>query len=119
MLYTQRLMSMPDFMSLKTELAVAWPLQGFIPRTEQRGITFAQLQRVAACVEKNCYQWQDRQGNPVCPDTTTLYIFNNFVILPATLDASCAFVELMTGLVQEPPVWLTSLLTANQPSHLP
>ena len=91
-------------------LQAAFPFQGYIPETEHRAISLAQLKRIVAFVKCNCTTWADADNGreTILPLTLmNLYHVNEWLIRPATLARCCSFVELMTSKPQV-PVWFVS-----------
>ncbi len=62
---------------------------------ELRGITLRQLRGINANVIARCEKegWVDHKGEPLTPETVTLYDINKYVVLPFTKDTQASFVE--------------------------
>ncbi len=81
---------------------------GYIDKTELRGITLSQLDRVVEFGRTHCEGWHDTRSKArVNFDCLNLHQFNDWCIMPATNARNCAFVELMTGTEQKPE-WFCS-----------
>mmetsp|Transcript_124364 Transcript_124364/g.277863 ORF Transcript_124364/g.277863 Transcript_124364/m.277863 type:complete len:730 (+) Transcript_124364:105-2294(+) len=92
------------------KLRKTFVFQGTIDRTEHRGITYKQLERVFNFAEESCHIWHDTfpakfsktSGLPLAMDFMNLHHINAWVIKPATKTKKCSFVELLTGQPQQP-----------------
>ncbi|CAJ1336316.1 unnamed protein product [Effrenium voratum] len=88
--------------------------QGRIERSEHRGTSFAQLERVCGCLEENCAAWTDHlpakmsktSGKMLRMDFLNFHHLSNYLILPMTKPRKCAFVEMLTS--QPQPSWFVS-----------
>jgi hypothetical protein len=88
-----------------------------IRTAEERGITIVQLERLLAFVRIHCVRerWKGRRPTAsggweevaLTPEMVTLYDINELVVLPATKERACAFVELLATAAQ-PPDWFVS-----------
>ena len=88
-------------------------VEEYSPRvpTELRGITLSQLNAVYAHVERRCTKerWiSDHDKTLLVPETVTLYDVCKYVILPATIELKCSFVERLVGCKPQPPQWFVS-----------
>lgn len=89
-------------------LKEVFPLKGYIDGAENRGITHSQLHRVISYSLDKCSEWYDLnpmsalKGQTLASELLNLYHVNSWMILPATRDADCSCVELLTGSVQKP-----------------
>ncbi|CAE8667697.1 unnamed protein product, partial [Polarella glacialis] len=89
-------------------LREAFPFQGYIEKTEERGISYEQLARVKNFAETHCHSWQDaRDGKTMHVATLNLYNLSPWLIKPATNERNCALVELFSG-IPCPPHWFCS-----------
>mmetsp|Transcript_45619 Transcript_45619/g.135056 ORF Transcript_45619/g.135056 Transcript_45619/m.135056 type:complete len:763 (-) Transcript_45619:83-2371(-) len=84
--------------------------QGNIDKIEQRGITYAQLERVQSYAMEHCANWKDQappelsifSGKPLKMEYFNINHANPWIILPATEKRRCSFVELMSKVKQVP-----------------
>ncbi|CAE8688080.1 unnamed protein product [Polarella glacialis] len=90
-------------------LREAFPFQGYIQKTEERGISYEQLVRVKIFAEAHCHSWQDARDGKTKLQIATLNLYNlsPWLIKPATNDRNCALVELFSG-IPCPPHWFCS-----------
>jgi len=87
-----------------------FPFQAYIERTEHRGITIGQLQRVFDFAVRHAKTWHDTapeacsktSGRTLCTKIMNLYHLNTWLILPATEERDCAMVELLATAPQAP-----------------
>ncbi len=77
------------------ELSAAFSFKGFIPKTELRAITLAQLLFLFAFVERCCSSWRIATVAAMDAQMINLYHLNDWLIKPATNRMNCAFVELL------------------------
>ncbi len=95
------------------ELQNAFPWQGYIERTERRGITYLQLRRLVDFVSSRSHGWRDTAENSLTfgmeltLSILNLYHMNKWVLKPATKEKNCAFVELLSKKDQVPD-WFVS-----------
>ena len=80
-----------------------------ITKTEERGITLAQLRAVKANISRRCTEqgWATWTGQPLTPAAVSLYDTAKYIILPATVAQQCSFVELVAREAQSPH-WFVS-----------
>jgi len=79
--------------------------QGYIDRPEDRAITLEQLHRVMNWSKDKCHRWRDTasfhesntSGMRLNMDIMNMYHLHHWLVMPATEDKSCAFVELLTN----------------------
>ncbi|CAE8709681.1 unnamed protein product, partial [Polarella glacialis] len=90
-------------------LREAFPFQGYIQKTEERGISYEQLVRVNIFAEAHCHSWQDARDGKTKLQIATLNLYNlsPWLIKPATNERNCALVELFSG-IPCPPHWFCS-----------
>ncbi|CAB9510658.1 Leucine-rich repeat protein [Seminavis robusta] len=82
-----------------------------IPDGAERGITLRQLRAVKANADRRCLEeeWKDRNGNPLIPDTVTMYDICRYVILPFTVHTRRSFVESLPSTAgTQPPLYFVS-----------
>ena len=74
-----------------------------IDETAARGISVRQLLAMYEVVKRRCVAegWTNWTGEPLTPETVTLYDLNKYVIMPATEAHQCSYVELVTGAGEE------------------
>jgi len=75
-----------------------------IKLTEERAITLKQLRAVLAQIDRRCAveEWSGFTGDTLKPEEVNLYDVNKYVILPATVEKQCSFVELFASSPQKP-----------------
>lgn len=96
-------------------LTQQFPFQGFIAKTERRGITLKQLTRILDYACSRCHSWHDRaptqysntSGWALSMRCLNLYHINDWIIKPATKEKQCAFVEMLAA-VDQIPEWFVS-----------
>jgi len=101
----------------KTMVIDAFPFSkgGYIELTQYRAITLFQLERIRDYARNRCTYWRDTalpgrsatSGQNLSMKILNLYHVNTWIILPATEDADCAMVELLTDKPQKPK-WFAS-----------
>eukprot|EP00928_Gymnodinium_smaydae_P016281 TRINITY_DN16083_c0_g3_i1.p1 TRINITY_DN16083_c0_g3~~TRINITY_DN16083_c0_g3_i1.p1 ORF type:complete len:736 (-),score=176.97 TRINITY_DN16083_c0_g3_i1:83-2212(-) len=97
------------------KLRKTFPFQGRIERTEHRGITSRQLDRIVTFVQETCNMWTDKlpaklsktSGQQLRMSILNFHHLHSWVVLPATKSKKCAFVELCTSQPQL-PAWFVS-----------
>jgi hypothetical protein len=74
-----------------------------IDETAARGISVRQLLAMYELVKRRCVVegWTNLAGELLTPETVTLYDLNKYVIMPATEEHRCSYVELVTGTSEE------------------
>jgi hypothetical protein len=93
-----------------TQVTDHFEFQGYIDRPEERGITLKQLHRVITFSKEKSHRWKDvaksdesrTAGLRLNLDIMNMYHLNHWLIQPACLEKSCAFVELLTNQKQMP-----------------
>lgn len=96
-------------------LKEGFSLQGYIDKTEERGITRLQLRSIIAYVSSQCRRWYDifavtqkkAVPQPLKIKSVNLYHLNDWLIKPACQNDDCAFVELLSDTPQLPE-WFVS-----------
>merc|ERR1740129_960366 len=95
------------------ELSEKFHFQGYIEKTEMRGITLQQLEFVVDFLKGKSGVWRDSNkysktcGWTLEADTINLYHVNSWVIPPATKEKNCALVELLAGNDQIPKTFIS------------
>ena len=91
---TQRAMS--DLHSNRPPLLIASP--------EERGITLFQLRMLWKHVGMRCHKecWMDVHGDPLHPNTITIYEVIRYVVKPCTFKEECSYVERCSDVVIKP-----------------
>lgn len=105
----------PDSNEHLAELCQEFQFQGYISQTEHRAISLKQLKRVIAYATCSCGKWIDTtpkqysktSGQKLSMQFLNLYHLNSWVIMPATKEKDCAFVEMLTSDAQQPS-WFVS-----------
>jgi hypothetical protein len=74
-----------------------------IDETAARGISVRQLLVLYEHVQRRCVAegWTNKFEELLTPETVTLYDLNKYVIMPATEEHQCSYVELVTGAGEE------------------
>lgn len=72
-------------------------------RLEDRAVTLAQLHRVIKWTGAHCHRWRDRVTKlKLKVDTMCLQNLNHWLLMPATKDKGCSFMELLAKERQTP-----------------
>lgn len=86
-----------------SDIASAFPSWMYIGKAEERGITIPQLERVLAFSTKHMHRWFDTSSSkPLAPGAATIHHVNDWLVMPATAERNCAFVELVAEAAQLP-----------------
>jgi len=88
-----------------SQFSEEFEFQGYIDRTEDRAITLEQLHRVMNWSKEKCHRWRDTasfhesktSGMRLNMDIMNMYHLNHWLVMPATEEKNCAFMELVTN----------------------
>ncbi|CAE7820712.1 FBL4 [Symbiodinium sp. CCMP2592] len=108
-------MSKAEFRDHMARLQNKFTLRAEIGKTENRGLSLAQLQDIQTFAEQNCELWRDlappehskTSGQILHMDVLNLYHMCAWCILPATHVDNCSFVELLAD-GDQIPHWFCS-----------
>ncbi|CAE8630984.1 unnamed protein product [Polarella glacialis] len=102
-------LSMADFEQHMALLKEAFPYQGRIPKTEERGISHEQLVHVKIFAETHCHSWHDikKAQGKLNIATLNLHHLAPWCIKPATNERNCAMVELFSASPRTPKWFCT------------
>jgi len=108
-------MSKAEFRDHMARLQNKFTMRAEIAKTENRGLSLAQLQDIRTFAEQNCELWRDlappehskTSGQILHMDVLNLYHMCAWCILPATHVDNCSFVELLAG-GDQIPSWFCS-----------
>mmetsp|Transcript_103846 Transcript_103846/g.206411 ORF Transcript_103846/g.206411 Transcript_103846/m.206411 type:complete len:641 (+) Transcript_103846:90-2012(+) len=88
-----------------TQVTEQFEFQGYIDRPEERAITLKQLHRVINFAKEKCHRWKDTAtseesrtaGVRLNSEIMNMYHLHHWLIMPATIEKTCSFVELLTN----------------------